>query len=72
MVMSFHFKKELLKMARPRFRPKPPPANVLTIINELNSLQYNCNCSLEQIQKALDHLKAIKGKVDNETRTEIY
>lgn len=53
-------------MATPRFRPKPSPATILTIANELNSLQHNCNCSLEQIQKALDHLKAIKGKVDNE------
>ncbi|GAA5113437.1 hypothetical protein GCM10023211_21570 [Orbus sasakiae] len=59
-------------MAIPRFRPRPPPATILKIINELNSLQYSCNCSLDQLQKALDHLKAIKGKVDNKNQTDIY
>lgn len=53
-------------MATPRFRPKPPPATILKIINELNTLQHNCNCSLEKLQKALDHLKTINEKLEIE------
>jgi redox-regulated HSP33 family molecular chaperone len=56
---------------KPLIRPVPRSVSLLTLINELDSLQFKCNCSLEKMQEALEHLKAINEKVDNKTTIDI-